>query len=266
MNLLLAGRAVAAGLTEGRYTSWLWSVWLIDWLMIGLLISFVGLCLYLWRVEVTPVRWRRGDARALELRKIRRDRAIGLYGVFVVIVGAFVAYSAFRNQLKLSAEVELNQEGSGLLDYEMADENIRCLYDNYGHYDSDHCLRVNASSSDHWSKAIFYVEETWFQLEKATRERAKWGSDYAEEVKYWAEDLGRDPTGLFSYYLVSSAPSVADAREEMRLAGVCIPDLCERYSYVLQALPQGSRDGQRALACLTPQDVFDGRSECEPIR
>lgn len=263
--MIFTAKVIGTGLVEGRFTSWLWSVWLIDWLMIGVLVSFAAFCRYLWALEKRQLPGRPKKETVATLKKAERDRAIAIYGVFLVIVGAFIAYSAFRNQLKLSAEIALNQEGAGLLNYEMADPDIRCLYDSYGHHNEDQCLRTNTSSAAKWSKAIFYVEEAWFQLEKAKRERGKWGSDYAEEVRYWAEDLGRDPTGLFSYYLVSSSETVADARLEMELAGVCIPDLCERYHHARLAIPKSFQD-HRDIVCLTKADRRAGTSSCPKTR
>ena len=93
-------------------------------------------------------------------------------------------------------------------------------------------------SEGNWSLAIFYVEESWFILTRALEERLNWGSNYAESIEYWAEDVGRDPTGLFSYYLVSSERTMKDAEEAMVKAGVSIPDLCGNFRKVWLALLQ----------------------------
>jgi hypothetical protein len=173
--------------------------------------------------------------RSKLFRELRREgfKWVSFAGVLLTL---FAAYSAFRNQSMLTSEAALSSAGYDLYRLEMSRSEIRCLYFNYGHFNPRDCLSRMASSPDRWSFALFYVEETWFQLSQAPAEGAAWGSNYAETIKYWAQDVSRDPTGMFAYYLVSSSNSLDGARETMHAARVNIPNLCTRYRIVWHAL------------------------------
>ena len=239
--------------------NWLWSVRTIDVVIILSVIAFLCVSTYVILVErrkSKPKNW-----------KDRRERTISIFGLLMIVVGAYVAYGSFRNQLRITAENALNEEGSALFDIEMeGDSDLRCIYDNYGHFAPDGCLLKIVSDEKLWSRAIFYVEESWFILEKAHQDRAQWGSDYARVLEYWAQDVSRDPTGLFSYYLVSSNDTVSEARGEMEASGVCIPDLCKGYQKVREALPDEAKDRQRAVVCLSDTDLTEARSACKQPR
>jgi hypothetical protein len=169
------------------------------------------------------------------LHGLRRGFA-GWVATAVLVLTLFVAYAAFRNQSRLSAEAALEQAGYDLYGIEMNEPKLRCLYFNYGHHDPNLCLERIVTDPDLWSLAIFYVEESWFQLEQANKERKEWGATYAEQIKYWAEDVSRDPTGLFAYYLLSSEDSMDDALATMEAASVEIENPCDNYRRVWEAL------------------------------
>jgi hypothetical protein len=169
------------------------------------------------------------------LHGLRREFAAWV-ATAVLVLTLFVGYASFRNQSRLSAEAALEEAGYDLYGIEMNEPKLRCLYFNYGHHDPNPCLERIVSDPDLWSLAIFYVEESWFQLEQANKERKEWGATYAEQIKYWAEDVGRDPTGLFAYYLLSSEDSMDDVFATMEAAGVQIENPCENYRRVWDAL------------------------------
>jgi len=169
------------------------------------------------------------------LRRLSQN-SMRLATALLVILTFYAGYASFRNQGRLSSEAALNDAGYDLFAYEMDKTEIRCLYFNYGHSDPDGCLEVIVSKPEMWSLAIFYVEESWFQLKNARDEQRQWGSKYAEQIKYWAQDVGRDPAGLFSYYLISSEKSLESAQQTMVGAGVSIVGICAKYRRVWKTL------------------------------
>lgn len=206
----------------------IWSGIVLDLVVVATVLVIVGLvCSY-------------GVQRKLLLedeRKTLRDRLVATGGIILTCAALYVSYASFRNQTRLSAEQALNVDGSGLLDIEVGDPNIRCMYYNYGFSDHDTCLKALMSDHDKWSKTMFYVEEAWYALQRARREDLAWGSGYSATMDYWIKDLERDPLGLFSYYQVASSDSLALAVEEVKTAGVhrklsteeVEAHLCERF-------------------------------------
>lgn len=168
-------------------------------------------------------------------QRLRRD-LIRAGGAAVIVLTFYAGYASFRNQGRLSSEAALNDNGYTLYQIEMDHEELRCLYFNYAHQRPKQCLDRIVSSDKNWSLALFYVEEAWFQLSQAQKERKEWGATYAEQIQYWAQDVSRDPTGLFSYYLISSEKSLEDAQSTMSSSDVSIKDLCGRYILVWTAL------------------------------
>ncbi len=190
--------------------------------------------------------------RSTSVRRFRTD-LITWAGAAVLILTFFAGYASFRNQGRLASEAALNDAGYDLFNIEMSNEGIRCLYFNYGYDRPRECLENIVIDSKSWSLALFYVEESWFQLANAQDEREEWGATYAEEIRYWAQDVSRDPTGLFAYYLVSSENSLENARATMEAADVSINNLCLRYRIVWRALrrraAQPSRVSRAAKEC-----------------
>lgn len=180
--------------------------------------------------------------------------------VVLVFVGIYAGYASFRNQTRLAAETALNEGADNLFAVEIEHPEIRCLYANFGHDDPEACLARLAADRDRWSLAIFYVEESWFTLEKASEDRANWGSQYAGDIAYWADDVSDDPSGLFAFYLLNQH-SVAGAKARMTRAGVCIPDLCGGYSRVRGALVEAKAAGGPDL-CASPAVRKQSRSVC----
>lgn len=181
--------------------------------------------------------------------------------VVLVFVGIYAGYASFRNQTRLAAETALNEGADNLFAVEIDHPEIRCLYSNFGHDDPQACVARLAADRDRWSLAIFYVEESWFTLEKAAEDRANWGSQYAGDIAYWADDVSDDPSGLFSYYLVNQH-SLAGAKARMKRAGVCIPDLCAGYSKVRGALLKARAAPAGPDLCATPAARAKARSVC----
>lgn len=222
----------------------IWASKTVDMVVLGTIITFLATLatsLFMARSSTTD-----------PFRPLFR-RAVSWLGALALLLGFFVAYASFRTQSRLAAEETLTMGGYALYEIEMQKPEIRCLYFNYGHENAERCLETLVSSQELWSSAIFYVEEGWFQLSHANDQRDEWGADYAESIRYWAEDVSRDPTGLFAYYLVSSEPTLDKARKTMAAADVAIPDLCRNYVKVWQALvsrkAQPSRVSGAAREC-----------------
>lgn len=172
----------------------------------------------------------------------------------MVLLGTlFVTYASFRNQTRLTAEIGLNDEAMQLYGLETAHPELRCLYENYGHYNPERCLANIVSNADTWSLGIFYVEEAWFVLEIARVDERQWGSTYSDSVEFWRDDVEKDPTGLFSYYLVASEEGFGEAQKAMRKAGVEIKQLCKNYRKVWVHLRRASANPGLLVPCV-PED------------
>lgn len=134
-----------------------------------------------------------------------------------------------------------------LYSIEMETDEIRCIYHNYGNDDPDGCLTELTDNPRYWSKAIFYVEEAWYALRRGEEEFNEWGSNYSRSLAFWSDDLERDPTGIFSYYIIGNSETPSEAVSEMWASGVYPNEtetaswqhLCNRYAHVWQKL--GSR-------------------------
>ncbi len=173
--------------------------------------------------------------RSERLKDLRSD-SFKWIGAAIVAVTLFAGYATFRNQGRLASEAAMSAGGYHLYSLEMSRPEIRCLYFNYAHHDPRGCLERIAKDPELWSFALFYVEESWFQLEQAVTERDEWGSTYAEMIRYWAQDVSRDFTGMFSYYLISSERSLDSALLTMRGADVNIRGVCTRFRIVWRSL------------------------------
>ena len=173
-------------------------------------------------------------------RRLRSD-IMRVGGALLLLLTFFAGYSSFRNQGRLASEGSLSSGGYHLYNLEMTKPAIRCVYLNYGYENAHECLESLVKDADSWTFAIYYVEEAWFQLMQSKKEQDEWGSTYAEQVKYWAQDVSRDPTGIFSYYLISSEGSLEEARETMINSGVNISNPCTRFKDVWRALERKGR-------------------------
>ena len=170
----------------------------------------------------------------------------------LVLLGTlFVTYASFRNQTRLAAEVGLNVEAMEVYQLELAHPELRCLYDNYGHANYEACLTRIVADPAIWSRAIFYVEEAWFILDIARVDERQWGSTYSDSIEFWREDVGKDPTGLFSYYLVATAEGgqFSNAVAAMTSAGVEIQFLCANYLKVWRALQKQGANPRERIRC-----------------
>lgn len=223
----------------------IWSVQVIDYTVRGVLITLAA-------VFATFVVIRLVWPQAASVRQWWSEIKT-VAGGFVLLLTLYVAYGTYRNQLRQASEIALSANGSNMLALEMANPKIRCLYYNYRQEDPVACLDRLAQNPDDWSFAIFYVEEVWFALQTAITERQDWGSEYAINISYWAQDVGRDPTGLFSYYVVSTEPSLEAAQNAVRSGGVQIVDLCGNYLRVWAAL--GRHNAQ-------PRKISRAAAEC----
>lgn len=186
-------------------------------------------------------------------------------GVIAVIAGVFTTYATMRNQLRITAETLLSDEGMHLYGYEMTRPELRCLYDNYATEDWTACLDRLAKDQGLWSLAIFYVEEAWFMIDKSIDDRESWGSIYADDLRYWAEDIAKDRTGIFTYYLVASSDSVCEARNRMIKAEICVPNLCEKYDLALASLKKAGR-ASTVQRCVTDVEREVSILQCDPRR
>jgi hypothetical protein len=225
----------------------IWAPRTVDMIVLGTIITFLATLaagLFTARFSTTD-----------PFRPLLR-RAVRWLGAIALLLGFFVAYASFRTQSRLAAEETLSTEGYFLSDLEMQKPELRCLYLNYGHEKPQSCLDSLVSTPELWSTAIFYVEDVWYQLAHANDQRNEWGADYAESIRYWADDVSQDPTGLFSYYLVSTEPTLSKAMKAMAAADVSIskPNLCQNYKKVWRAL---------VLRKAQPRRVSGGARECD---
>lgn len=180
-------------------------------------------------------------------QKFLRSAEFGIIGTIVLLSTVYVAYASFRNQARMASEANLNDEAMILYQFELEHPELRCLYDNYGHQIYQRCLEQIVSNPDNWSRAIFYIEEAWYVVTVSKDDEREWGSSYSDSIEFWRQDIGKDPTGLFSYYLVATEGT--DARARMVAAGVRIEDLCGNYARVWNALARHSAQPPRRQPC-----------------
>lgn len=204
--------------------------------------------------------YRKGRRRPIKTAEFW-EPIVAALTVLLLFVGIYAGYASFRNQTRLAAETALNDGADNLFAVEIANPELRCLYRTYGHDDPDRCLATLAADRDLWSLAIFYVEESWFTLEKAAEDRRNWGSQYATDIAYWADDVSDDTTGLFSYYLLNQH-GPGDIKGEMRRAGICIPDVCAGYAKVRAALTLAKALPPGPDLCATPEAKAQARTAC----
>jgi hypothetical protein len=185
-----------------------------------------------------------------KVRDFAKSPEFAIVTSFVLLATLFVTYASFRNQTRLAAESGLNEEAMQLYELETSHAELRCLYDNYGHSNPDTCLAHMVSNPDAWSLGIFYVEEAWYVLDIARVDERQWGSTYSDSIEFWRTDVGKDPTGLFSYYLVATEEDFEAARKVMRSAGVEIQQLCRNYRKVWTALRRHSANPVQLVHCV----------------
>jgi hypothetical protein len=225
-----------------------------------------------------------------------RDILWGLADKLFPVAGAglglmltvFVAYSALRNQARLTAEIAINEDGGRIADWERESPAVRCLYgwfDGEGPDDTDTtadpCLARIVADRDAYTEAMLYIEESFFILRHAARDQAQWGSTYYREIEYWQSDVSEDLTGLFAFHLLNRYPlkpaangkkplakeeKLAAAEHAMTEAGVGIENLCvgaERVRTCLRAVGRSApslpetcnknRSQAQALAAAAPR-------------
>jgi len=228
LGLSVLGLALLLAKGEG-----LWSVRTLDFVVRAGLVALAVLSIILVFSSIPLI--------SMANRRRYRQHALRFGGALLLLLTFFAGYSSFRNQGRLLSEASLSESGSQLYSLEMSNPGIRCVYSNYGFEDTGGCLTSFAKDEKSWSFVIFYVEESWFQLSQAKEEQDEWGSTYAEQVKYWAQDVERDPTGIFSFYLISSEASLIDAEQTMRDSNLWIAEPCAKFHVVWEALEKRRR-------------------------
>ena len=198
----------------------------------------------------------------------QRDRArnavIAVAGAMMLAVTAYIGYATLRNQMAMQAETDLNQYATKLLEYEMLpDSEIRCLYRNYGYDSAEGCRSTITAQEKTWSQTFFYVEQVIQIFRQASRAEDRWGSEFGETLDYWRVPVEEDFSGMFSYFIVASSENPEAAREAMKQAGICIPNVCAGYQKVLEALPPTARPETLPNWCATADDSRM-RIDCKP--
>lgn len=228
-------------------------------ILVAINLRFHGLLSFLWRAPVVDAVvvavigisiWAALKIWSLpkaDRQKFFKSAEFGAMGTVAILGAVYIAYASFRNQARMSAEASLNSEAMILYQIEMASPELRCLYDNYGHARYQQCLDTIVSTEENWSRAILYVEESWYVLIASKADEIEWGSAYSDSIEFWREDIGKDPTGLFSYYLVATEGE--NARARMAEAGVEINNLCENYLRVWNTLARRSANPPRQVPC-----------------
>lgn len=163
----------------------------------------------------------------------------------VAMLGIVVTYSIFRNQALQNAENSLNEQGTNFVNWERSAPEVKCLYEWHAFDDASRCLDLISASPDTYRNVMLYIEEALFLLETAESDRKNWGSGYADDVKYWAEDISADPTGMFAYNIVSENDDPLAMVESTRLS-MSPSQLCDGYERVVRHL--SSKEGANLAA------------------
>lgn len=164
----------------------------------------------------------------------------------IALIGVYVTYSIFRNQAQQNAEFSLSNQGTDFVNWERESPEIICLYQWHAFDDAVECRKAIFASPFAYRKTMLYIEETLFMLETAEADRDRWGSRFAEDIKFWADDVSEDPTGMFAYNLVSENrdPAAAAGRSGLSMS----PEkLCSGFAAVVIELSntEGSRLSQQ---------------------
>lgn len=174
--------------------------------------------------------------RSIKLR--RHFSAASLALTFsIAVAGVYVTYSIFRNQAQQNSEFALNNHGTNFVNWERERPEIICLYVWHAFDDPAECRSLIFASPSSYRATMLYIEETLFLLETAVTDRSRWGSRYAQDIDYWAEDISDDPTGMFAYNLVSEN---ADPQAAVERSGLSMTDekLCIGFDVVASELAE----------------------------
>ncbi|WP_156400546.1 hypothetical protein [Caulobacter sp. Root655] len=165
------------------------------------------------------------------------------------MLALLLTYWSVRIQSRLAADIALNASGEIFVEHETAKENFRCIYVWHAHSDNDKCIKNIMKDGSSYSEEMLYIEEVFFILKKAKSDRKIWGSGYAKEIEYWANDVSADPTGIFSYQLVVENPK--DFEREMKDAGVSIDRvrLCRNYRKIWTILARNGANPDPLVKC-----------------
>lgn len=204
---------------------WVWHNNTVDGVAVGsLIIAAAGGLIYL--VVALVRRW-------VFKRKLPQNLIAKLAAGLAVLVGVYLTYATFRNEARQTAENGLTEIAYKLLEIEMADPSIRCLY-RWGAFDEpSQCLQSNIDPAQ-WSKTQLYVENVFDFFDSAGWDGREWGADNVEGITKWADEVAADRTGLFSFYLVATYRS--EARAVAEGFGVRVASLCANYRKVSDAL------------------------------
>ena len=231
-----------------------WSVGYADG-VVGLIFSLAKLIASAVFLYVVAVAVAYHQDRTVDLAKWL-SAAPKVLAFCVVLTGLYVTYSVFRNQAQQNAEIELNNHGSDFVSWERSSPEIICLYEWHAYDEPDKCRRNILMDPIKYRNAMLYMEEAIFLLETARSDRERWGSRYAEDVKFWAEDISADPTGLFAYNLVSEND---DPQDTARRAGLDMSrdHLCKGFASAIMDL--------RAIktANIDPSIALNPQASCE---
>jgi hypothetical protein len=201
----------------------LWNIKVVDVAVVGGVVAALGAIFYtaLAHVrETTQLRARASSPDAWSPLQGLPEKLLPVAGAGLgLILSVFIAYGALRNQSRLTAEIALNEDGGRIADWERESAAIRCLYTWFDgappkgdarkkavDANADACLVRIVANRDTYTEAMLYIEESFFILRRAERDRKQWGSRYNSEIAYWQSDVSEDPTGLFAFHLLNRYP------------------------------------------------------------
>ncbi|MDP1913354.1 hypothetical protein [Brevundimonas sp.] len=169
--------------------------------------------------------------------------------IIAALLALFLTYSTVRFQTKLAAETSYNQTGNSFVEWELNNENFRCLYGWHAYDNPAKCLDLIMKNEDSYSSVMLYIEEALYLLEQAKKGQAIWGADYAEDVKYWAKDVSADPTGMFSYQIVLENPGDFQGAQDRAGISISRARLCGNYRAVREHLVARGAKPAKEVAC-----------------
>lgn len=207
---------------------WIFNAALLDGIAVVLLLMLVA-AVVVGIVDIVPaVHHRTG--------RVLRKRLGRWIPVMTALLALFLTYATVRLQTRLAADVAYDEIGSMFVQDELANSHFRCLYNWHAHSTPVQCRSDIVSSSEKYSETMLYIEEVLFLLESAKKDKAIWGTQYAEDIEFWMKDVSDDPTGMFSYGIVVENPT--DPSSAVEAAGLKIsPErLCKNYSVVWEHL------------------------------
>lgn len=214
-------------------------------------------------------------------------------GFFAAAAGALVVGIQLRETWRQNTLDYLQIRGQDFLQFEYGSKSIGCIYDWWTPRGNskkvDNVLQTSSAFAadkqcqflynnySEYARTMLYIEETLMYFAEEARIACVEEVSYGRELDIWRQDVISDPSGIFSYYILSrfSDPELGYAArlgqtlspeqnviryiEKARLFGVTLEGLCSRSAYFRSMTKFETRqsEGEREV-CKKPSNSVIG--------